>query len=158
MAISDKDIVITPNKWAASGTDPSIEFKGSTVGSSSTITMVAVGRTDNDGVLSIKAADGDTIAAFSEQQTGSLFSVTDDTGLTKFEVNETGVVNTSGSSGALGVPVGFTTERPASPQAGYTRWNTNAAALEVYTGTSWVSIVSDYFPSGSTVFGSGSGA
>jgi len=151
MATSDKDILITPNKYAAAGNDPKIEFRGSTVGSSSTITMVAVGRTDNDGVLAIKAADGDTIAAFSEQQTGSLFSVTDEEGVTKFEVNETGVVNTSGSSGALGVPVGFTTQRPESPQAGYTRWNSNHSCLEVYNGSEWTELISDYFPSGSTI-------
>ncbi len=159
MATSDKDIIITPNKWAASGTEPEIAFTGSTVGSASTIKMVAVGRTDRDAVVSVLAPDdGDNIAAFSEDSSGSLLSVTDDSGITKFEINDSGNVNLSANTGALGMPVGFTTDRPETPQAGYTRWNTNAAALEVYTGTSWVSIVSDYFPSGSTVFGSGSGA
>ena len=158
MATSDRDIIITPNR--SQSNDPKIEFKGggTATGSASTITMVALAKTAHEGVVEFKATDGDTIAAFSEVNTGTLFSVSDDVGEVKFDVNETGVINTSLNSGALGLPVGTTTERPETPQAGFTRWNTTASSLEVYTGTSWVSIVSDYFPSGSTVFGSGSGA
>ena len=71
---------------------------------------------------------------------------------TKFEVNETGVINTSLNSGALGLPVGTTTERPSIPQGGYTRWNSTNSAMEIYNGTDWVEVVTDYFPSGSTNF------
>ena len=150
MANSDKDILITPNTGQSN--DPKIEFKGATAGSASTITMYASPRADGAGVVEFKANDGDTIASFAEQQTGSLFSVTDDLGSTKFEVNETGVVNTSGSSGALGLPVGVTSSRPENPQAGYTRWNSTNSSMEVYDGADWVSIITDYFPSGSVVF------
>ena len=150
MANSDKDILITPN--TVQSNDPKIEFKGATAGSASTITMYASPRADGAGVVEFKANDGDTIASFAEQQTGSLFSVTDESGITKFEVNETGVVNTSGSSGALGLPVGVTSSRPENPQAGYTRWNSTNSSMEVYDGADWVSIITDYFPSGSVVF------
>ena len=150
MANSDKDILITPNRGQSN--DPKIEFKGATAGSASTITMYASPRADGDGVVEFTANDGDTIASFSEINTGSLFSVTDDTGSTKFEVNETGVVNTSGSSGALGLPVGVTSSRPENPQAGYTRWNSTNSSMEIYDGADWVSIITDYFPSGSVVF------
>ena len=150
MAYSDKDILITPNTGQSN--DPKIEFKGATAGSASTITMYASPRADGAGVVEFKANDGDTIASFAEQQTGSLFSVTDESGITKFEVNETGVVNTSGSSGALGLPVGVTSSRPENPQAGYTRWNSTNSSMEVYDGADWVSIITDYFPSGSVVF------
>ena len=150
MANSDKDILITPNTGQSN--DPKIEFKGATAGSASTITMYASPRADGAGVVEFKANDGDTIASFSEINTGSLFSVTDDSGETKFEVNETGVVNTSGSSGALGLPVGVTSSRPENPQAGYTRWNSSNSSMEVYDGADWVSIITDYFPSGSVVF------
>ena len=115
--------------------------------------MVALAKTSHEGVLDISGADGDTIAAFGEDNTGSLFSVTDEKGAAKFEVNETGVVNTSLNSGALGLPVGTTSERPESPQAGFTRWNSSTSAMEIYTGNEWVEIVSDYFPSGSIAFG-----
>tara|TARA_B100000902_G_scaffold163879_1_gene158987 strand:+ start:662 stop:1123 length:462 start_codon:yes stop_codon:yes gene_type:complete len=150
MATSDRDIIITPNR--SQSNDPKIEFKGggTAVGSASTITMVALAKTAHEGVVQFQATDGDTIAAFSEVNTGSLFSVSDDSGETKFEVNETGVVNTSLNSGALGLPVGTTTERPSVPQGGYTRWNSTNSAMEIYNGTDWVEVVTDYFPSGST--------
>ena len=119
-------------------------------GSASTITMVALAKTSHQGVVELKGADGDTIVAFAEQQTGSLFSVSDDLGHTKFEVNETGVIDARLSSGALGLPVGATSERPDTPVGGYTRWNSTNSAMEIYNGTDWVEVVTDYFPSGST--------
>ena len=148
MATSDRDIIITPNR--SQSNDPKIEFKGggTAAGSASTITMTALPKDSNQGVVDFKAADGTTIAAFAEQQTGSLFSVTDDVGATKFEINETGVINASGNSGALGLPVGVTSDRPEVSQAGYTRWNSDAGAMEIYTGNEWVEVVTDYFPSG----------
>ncbi len=151
MANSDKDIIITPNRGQS--TDPKIEFSGATAGSSSTVTMYALPRSDGDGGLEIRSSAGESIAAFQELQTGSLFSVNDDAGLAKFEVNETGIINTSLNSGALGLPVGATTERPDVPQAGYTRWNSNTKSMEVYNGEEWLEVISDYFPSGSCHFG-----
>ena len=153
MATSDRDIIITPNRSQSS--NPKIEFKGggTAAGSASTITMTALPKGPNDGIVDLKSASGDTIAAFGEVNTGSLFSVTDDLGATRFEVNETGVVNTSQNSGALGLPVGTTTERPNVPQAGYTRWNSTNKSMEIYNGVGWAEIISDYTPSGSTSFG-----
>ena len=151
MANSDKDILITPNRGQSD--DPKIEFTGATVGSSSTITMVALAKTSHEGVLDISGADGDTIVSFSEDNTGSLLSISDDFGTKRFEVNDTGVVDTSANSGALGLPVGTTSERPTSPLAGFTRWNSSTSAMEIYTGNEWVEIVTDYFPSGSIAFG-----
>ena len=118
MATSDRDIIITPNRSQSS--NPKIEFKGggTAAGSASTITMVALAKTSHQGVVELKGADGDTIVAFAEQQTGSLFSVSDESGHTKFEVNETGVIDARLSSGALGLPVGATTERPDTPESG----------------------------------------
>ncbi len=153
MATSDRDIIITPNR--SQSNDPKIEFKGggTAAGSASTITMVALAKTAHEGVVQLKAADGDTIASFSEYNSGSLFSVTSDDGKTRFEVNDSGVVDTKLSSGALGLPVGTTTERPEVAYAGYTRWNSSNSSMEIYNGTDWVEIVTDYFPSGSTSFG-----
>ena len=153
MATSDRDIIITPNRSQSS--NPKIEFKGggTAAGSASTITMVAIAKTANEGAVEFQDVDGDTIAAFSEVNTGSLFSVTDDTGEVKLDVSDTGVIDTGLNSGALGFPVGTSTERPNNPQAGYTRWNSANSELEVYNGSEWVAIVSDYFPSGSTIIG-----
>jgi hypothetical protein len=153
MATSDRDIIITPNRSQSS--NPKIEFKGggTAAGSASTITMVAIAKTANEGAVEFQDVDGDTIAAFSEVNTGSLFSVTDDTGEVRLDVSDTGVIDTGLNSGALGFPVGTSTERPNNPQAGYTRWNSANSELEVYNGSEWVAIVSDYFPSGSTIIG-----
>ena len=153
MATSDRDIIITPNKSNAN--DPKIEFKGggAATGSASTITMTALPKDPNEGVVELKGADGGTIAAFGEVNTGSLFSITSDDGKTRFEVNDTGVVDTKLSSGALGIPVGTTTERPEVSYAGYTRWNSSTSSLEIYDGSNWVDVITDYFPSGSTIFG-----
>ena len=153
MATSDRDIIITPNRSQSS--NPKIEFKGggTAAGSASTITMVAIAKTANEGAVEFQDVDGDTIAAFSEVNTGSLFSVTDDSGKVRIDVSDTGIIDTGLNSGALGFPVGTSTERPDNPQAGYTRWNSANSELEVYNGSEWVAIVSDYFPSGSTIIG-----
>jgi len=38
-------------------------------------------------------------------------------------------------------PAGTTAQRPASPSAGYARYNTDTGKLEIYTGVSWLGIV-----------------
>ena len=154
MATSDRDIIITPNR--SQSNDPKIEFKGgeTAAGSASTITMVALAKTAHEGVVQFQGADGDTIAAFSEDNTGSLFSISDDTGSTKFQVNSTGVVDAKLNSGALGLPVGTSSERPLDASAGYIRWNSTNGAVEVYTGNEWTEMISEYFPTGSTTFSS----
>ena len=152
MANSDKDILITPNQGQSN--DPKIEFSGATAGSASTITMIASSKAAGDGTLDIQSSDNVSIAAFSESNTGSLMSVIDDSGVSRFDVSETGVVNISQNTGALGLPVGTTTERPADPLAGHTRWNSTNSAMEIYTGNEWVEVITDYFPNGSTIFNS----
>ena len=152
MANSDKDILITPNRGQSN--DPKIEFSGATAGSASTITMIASSKAAGDGTLDIQSSDSVSIAAFSELNTGSLMSVSDDSGVSRFDVSETGVVNISQKTGALGLPVGTTTERPADPLAGHTRWNSTNSAMEIYTGSEWVEVITDYFPNGSTIFNS----
>ena len=152
MANSDKDILITPNQGQSN--DPKIEFSGATAGSASTFTMIASPKADGDGTLDIQSSDNVSIAAFSESNTGSLMSVSDDSGVSRFDVSETGVVNISQNTGALGLPVGTTTERPADPLAGHTRWNSTNSAMEIYTGNEWVEVITDYFPNGSTIFNS----
>lgn len=149
--LNDKDIVITPSK-GSSTVNPNITFIGATVGSSSTITVSAL--PTQYGTLELTgAASTISVASFGELNTGSLFSVNNDFGLPVMDVNETGTINLSYNSGALGLPVGATTQRPYVPQAGYARWNNNNTALEIYDGTNWVEIITDYFPTGSTILG-----
>jgi hypothetical protein len=46
----------------------------------------------------------------------------------------TGVLDLSGTTGAITLPVGTTAQRPSSPAVGQTRWNSTFANPEVYTG------------------------
>jgi hypothetical protein len=58
----------------------------------------------------------------------------------------------SQSTQGIALPQGTTAQRP-SGSAPYIRYNTSNSALEFYNGTDWVEIISDYFPSGSTILG-----
>jgi hypothetical protein len=62
-------------------------------------------------------------------------------------------VDISAKTDAVALPVGTTAQRPSTAYGGYIRWNSTSSALEVYNGTNWVEIISDYFPSGSTTLG-----
>jgi len=53
---------------------------------------------------------------------------------------------------AIALPQGTTAQRPSGNNP-YIRYNTTNSALEFYNGTDWVEIISDYFPSGSTILG-----
>jgi hypothetical protein len=46
------------------------------------------------------------------------------------------------STGAFDIPSGTTAQRPGSPNAGYTRFNTDLVAMENYDGTSWLKVSS----------------
>jgi hypothetical protein len=52
--------------------------------------------------------------------------------------NANGILNLSGSTGALTVPTGTTAQRPSSLAAGMIRYNTTTNQTEVYSGTNWV--------------------
>ena len=61
-------------------------------------------------------------------------------------------VDISQKTGAVALPQGTTAQRP-SGSAPYIRKNTTNNALEYYDGTSWVEIITDYFPTGSVILG-----
>jgi len=61
-------------------------------------------------------------------------------------------VDLSQTTTGIALPQGTTAQRPSGNNP-YLRWNTSNSALEFYNGTDWVEIISDYFPSGSTILG-----
>ena len=61
-------------------------------------------------------------------------------------------LDVSTKTGAIALPQGTTAQRPTG-SAPYIRKNTTNSALEYFDGTSWVEIITDYFPTGSTIFG-----
>ncbi len=65
-----------------------------------------------------------------------------------------GIVQADGTS-AFYIPAGTELQRPASPQAGYVRFNTDTAALEYFDGSGWLGYKSNIYtqtitPDGST--------
>lgn len=46
-------------------------------------------------------------------------------------------------TGALQLPTGTTAQRPANPDPGWMRWNTDDAALEWWTGSAWQQLASE---------------
>tara|TARA_B100001250_G_scaffold366152_1_gene347335 strand:+ start:2365 stop:2622 length:258 start_codon:yes stop_codon:yes gene_type:complete len=54
----------------------------------------------------------------------------------KLRVASEGTIDMVGT-GAFQLPAGTTGQRPASPQAGYLRWNTTTVEAEFYNGTEW---------------------
>lgn len=149
MALSDKNIVITPNIGQAS--DPQIVFSGANASTGPQNITVRV-TPQNQGTLSISGASGQ-IASYADLSTGSLFSIATEGGTILFDVDETGNIKLSLATGSLGLPSGTTAQRPNNPLAGYTRWNSERSTMEVYTGSTWVDLITDYAPSGSTIFG-----
>lgn len=149
MALSDKNIVITPNRGQAS--DPQIVFSGADASLGPQNVTVRVTPLQQ-GTLEINGQTG-PIMSVSDLSVGSLFSVSGDDGIPKIDIDETGDVNLSFNTGALGLPVGTTAQRPGVPNPGFTRWNSSNVAMEIYDGTNWVELITDYFPSGSTILG-----
>ena len=61
-------------------------------------------------------------------------------------------LDASQATDAFALPQGTTAQRPTG-SAPYIRKNTTNNALEYYDGTSWVEIITDYFPTGSVILG-----
>ena len=61
-------------------------------------------------------------------------------------------LDASTKTGAVALPQGTTAQRPTG-SAPYIRKNTTNNALEYFDGTSWVEIITDYFPTGSVILG-----
>ena len=61
-------------------------------------------------------------------------------------------IDAAETTNAIALPQGTTAQRPTGDNP-YIRWNTSNSALEVYNGTDWVEIITDYFPTGSVILG-----
>ena len=84
MANSDKNILITPNVGAATGTLPTILFRGA---DNVPITM----RVLDNGTLSYEGTAGQ-LFSISDGLTGTIFSVNDISGIPSIEVLDTGLI------------------------------------------------------------------
>lgn len=118
----------TNTSWATvaaspAGSNTQVQFNNSGVfGAASTFTW-------NGTSLSVPA-----LAATTSVTTPLVQSSASNLALTA----STGIVDASGNTGALTMPKGTTAQRPATPVAGMTQYNTSTAIPEFYNGTSWV--------------------
>ena len=46
----------------------------------------------------------------------------------------------SNQTGAIDIPVGTTAQRPSNPSSGYTRMNSDTNTMEIYNGSTWVTV------------------
>ena len=88
MALSDKNILITPSVGAA--TDPTIRFVGADASSSATITLRVL-NTGTVGTLSFEGSSGQ-LFSLSDTMVGTIFSVNDVSGIPSIEVLDTGEI------------------------------------------------------------------
>lgn len=155
MALSDKDIVITPNRGSAANPPKIVFSAASSTFAAQDITLeVTPGPNASDGsTITFTGEQNGPLMAISDDMGGSLFSVNNSSGLPLLEVSEVGNVNLGFATGALGLPSGTTAQRPNAPQAGWERWNTETGSKELYDGTNWVELITDYFSFGSTILG-----
>ena len=98
MAISDKNIVITPNTSGTKGVDPKIVFTGadSSVGDSAAITLKA--RSENSGTLNFIGSKGN-LFSISNTFTGTLFSVSDISGMPSLKIKDNGIIEIAKTNG-----------------------------------------------------------
>jgi hypothetical protein len=123
MALSDKDILITPNRGQTA--DPKIEFKGasSTLGPQ-TISLNVY--PTNNGTISFEGSAGQ-LFSITNDLSGTIYSVNDISGIPSIEVQDTGLVKLAQYSG--NVLIGTGTDNGAKLQVNGT-----------VTGTSFNSI------------------
>lgn len=125
MALTDKNIVITPNIGSAN--DPQIVFSAASASlGAQNITVKAYAT--NNGTLSFEGSNGQ-LFSITNDFTGSLFSVNDISGMPSIEVLDTGIVRLAQYNGA--VVVGGTTWDGASKlQVNGTITETSSIALK----------------------------
>ena len=104
MALSDKDILITPNLGASA--DPKIEFKGADSTTTSQTTTLTVYPTNN-GTVAFSGSGGQLLT-LNNNVYGTIYSINDVSGIPSLEVLDSGTVKIAQYTG--NVLIGTTTD------------------------------------------------
>jgi hypothetical protein len=114
MALSDRDIIITPNRGV--GSEPIITLRGADAASSATMVM----RVINSGTVSTLSYEGTSgqLFAVSDTLTGSIFSVNDVSGIPSLEVLDSGLVKLAEYNGFVRVGGAVNNENATSTTTG----------------------------------------
>ena len=151
-------IIVTGGSVGIGTTNPSVIFH------SYHPTINTVGKFESgDASVNIRFRDGDTTNEMGIGALGNDFIVTAASGGERVRVTSAGSIGISSTApktdvdisqktGAVALPQGTTAQRPTG-SAPYIRKNTTNNALEYFDGTSWVEIITDYFPTGSVILG-----
>ena len=109
MALTDKDILITPNDGSSTA-DPKTEFTGANSSASDTITL----ETQFDGSITTLSYEGSAgqLFSISNDLSGTLFAVNDSSGVPSLEIDNNGEIRLSEFDG--NVIVGNTNSTPLS--------------------------------------------
>jgi hypothetical protein len=99
MALTDKNILITPNS-GSSTVDPSIQFVGANTATSATVTVRVY--PTNSGTLSVEGSLGQLLS-LSNSFTGTFFSVNDISGIPSITVADSGLVQLTPYGGQVTV-------------------------------------------------------
>lgn len=99
MALSDKDIIITPNRGQSA--EPKIEFKAADA-STGPFTISVQSLPSNNGTLSFEGSSGQ-LFSITNSFSGSIFSVNDVSGIPSIEVLDTGTVRLAQFGGNVGI-------------------------------------------------------
>ena len=155
--------VITARNAVVISEDNAIHFRGTAADDNDAILRASAGggqllvNSRNDAIINIDANNDSTDAHFAVAHGAATGSSTE-----LLRVQENGKIGISSTApktdldisqktGAVALPQGTTAQRPTG-SAPYIRKNTTNNALEYYDGTSWVEIITDYFPTGSVIF------
>ena len=101
MALSDKNIIITPG-IGSSSSDPRIDFRGADATSGPNI-ISAVAYPLNSGTLSFEGTAGQLFSITNNLTSGSIFSVNDVSGIPSIDVNANGTVSMVSYGGSVGL-------------------------------------------------------
>ena len=97
MALSQRDIVITPNRGAS--TEPVIKFTGADASSSATITLRVI-NSSTVGTLSFEGTSGQLFSV-TDSMVGTIFTVNDVSGIPSIEVLDTGLIKLAQYNGQV---------------------------------------------------------
>ena len=100
MAVTDRNIVITPNRTATGKVQPKIVFTGadSSTGDSAAITLFA--NPENSGTLSFSGTAGQ-LFSITNDLSGTIFSVNDISGIPSLSVNDQGIIQLAEFNGRV---------------------------------------------------------
>ena len=100
MAVTDRNIVITPNRTAVGSIQPKIVFTGadSNIGDSAAITLTA--NAENSGTLSFSGTAGQ-LFSITNDLSGTIFSVNDVSGIPSLSINDQGIIQLAEFNGRV---------------------------------------------------------